>query len=518
MTPGAPPELAPLLAHRSVRIAAMWQEALGRTGFVAASVPEVQARLLILTERSIGVLLADPLNRVESRSIGAAIAALHYIHPDALEQTQELLGEELLRELPAAAQRYLAPRLRPFLAALGAGFMAGVRTTVLAEQDAIRRAVVAERDQAYDELRAVLDAAVDAMVLISPDRRTLMINRRFTEMFDIAPDRIVGRSFTEIRPVVEPLYANPEALGRLIMRVAGSVDDATQDLIQIRPQLRTLQLHSVPVQRRDGALLGRLHIFRDVTKEREVDRREREFLAGVSHELRTPLTSIKGYVDLMLTEPLAAGEQREFLEVIQHNADRMRSLVSDLIDLSSVELGQLALRSDWLSLSSNLSRIVAALRPQLQAKDQHLSVDLPPSLPLIWGDAERLAQVFTNLLSNAHKYTPEGGGISVRAVADAEHIRVTITDTGVGMSAEEQMHLFTKFYRVRNRDTERVQGTGLGLAITRSIIELHHGTITVQSSTGAGSAFTVALPIAPTFPTDSTSARERVQGEPVLDG
>ncbi len=490
-------DLAVVLSSRSGDIAERWQQALALTGFVAASVPEVRATLTSLVERAVRVLLAEPADRDEGRAIGAAIAELHYVHPDALERTEELLAQELLDDLRPTERRLLQPRLGPLLAALSAGFVTKARAITLAEQDAIRNAILAERDRANDELRAVLNAAVDAMVLISPERRALMINRRFTEIFDIPAERIVGRSFEELRPVVEPLYANPEVLGRLITRVASSAEEAADDLIQVRPRARILQLRSVPVQRADGALLGRLHIFRDVTRERELDRREREFMVGATHELRTPLTAIKGYVDLLLAEQVDPTEQRDFFRIIQHNANRMRTLVNDLIDLSSLELGQLSLCPDWVSLPTLLEHTASALRPQIRAKGQQLVVEMPHTLPAVWGDAERLAQVFTNLLVNAHHYTPEGGRIALQAVDEPGVVRVSVVDTGVGMSAEEQVHLFTKFYRVRNRHTRSVRGTGLGLAISRSLVELHGGTITVQSAPGAGSTFVVTLPTQP---------------------
>jgi PAS domain S-box-containing protein len=488
-------DLALVLSGRSVRVARRWQQALAETGFAAVSVPELHAQLRGLFQRTVQALLAEPVDRAEGRAVGAAIAALHFVHPDALERTHALLATELLRELLPVEQLRLQPRLCAFLAALGAGFTAEVRTILLAQQDSLRNAVVAERDQAYAELRAVIDAAVDAMVLISPERRALMINRRFTQVFGITAEQMVGKSFAELRPIVEPIYANPEVLARLIMRVASSAEEATADLFQVLPQLRVLQLHSVPVQRADGVLLGRLHIFRDVTREREVDRREREFLAGVSHELRTPLTSIKGYIDLLLDEDLGAAERREFLEIIQNNADRMKTMVNDLIDLSGLELGQLALRPGWVNIAALVDRVLAALRRQIVTKQQHLVVDLPPSLPALWADGDRLNQVFTNLVANAHHYTPEGGSITLRAMADDQVIRIAVADTGVGMSAEEQIHLFTKFYRIRNRRTEEIHGTGLGLAISRSLVELHNGTIQVQSTPSAGSTFTVELPL-----------------------
>ncbi|MCL4508301.1 MAG: ATP-binding protein [Chloroflexi bacterium] len=486
-----------LLSQRCEDVAVQWQQSLAHTGFVASSVPEVQAHLSILARRTIHAVLADEPDRNECRTIGAAVASLHYVHPDALERTLNILAGALLAGLPTTDRLFLQQRVDSCLAALATGFIAEVCTIMLREQDAIRNAVLSERDRAYDELRAILDAAVDAMVLISPERTALMINRSFTEVFGIKAPEIVGKSFEELRPLVEPLYANPQDLGRLIMRVAGSAGDATQDLIQVKPKARILQLHSVPVQRSDGVLLGRLHIFRDVTRERELDRREREFLAEVSHEFRTPLTSIKGYANLLLTESTTLAEQREFLEIIQNNAQRMTTFVNDLVDLSRLELGKLDLRPNWVDLPVVLERIAASVRPRFAAKQQGFSVSIPETLPRVWGDADRLAQVFSNLLANANNYTPVGGRITLVAETGAGVVHVTVADTGIGMSAEEQALLFTKFYRIRKKDTSPVQGSGLGLAITRSLVELHRGTIAVHSKPGVGSTFTVALPVQP---------------------
>lgn len=135
------------------------------------------------------------------------------------------------------------------------------------------------------------------------------------------------------------------------------------------------------------------------------------------------------------------------------------------------------------------------MRRQIQAKHQQLVVDLPDSLPKVWADADRLTQVLTNRVVHAHHYTPEGGSIAVRGTASDDLSWVAVSDTGVGMSAEETVHLFTTLYRVRNQRTEAVQGSGLGLTISRSLVELQHGAISLQSMPGAGSIFTVTLPV-----------------------
>jgi signal transduction histidine kinase len=224
-----------------------------------------------------------------------------------------------------------------------------------------------------------------------------------------------------------------------------------------------------------------------------------EFVALVSHELRTPLTSIKGYADLLLAGEAGelSEEQQAFLAVITRNVDREVMLVNDLLDLSRLEANQVELTPIPLDLSMVLRDVITLLRPQLQAKRQCLTLALPARLPTVIGDLARLTQVFTNLVSNAHKYTKEHGEISVRAQMFQGCVCIEVCDNGIGLTAEEQARLFTKFFRAQQRIVQEAGGTGLGLAITRALVERHGGTISVASSPGKGSTFTVSLPSAP---------------------
>jgi signal transduction histidine kinase len=271
---------------------------------------------------------------------------------------------------------------------------------------------------------------------------------------------------------------------------------------QRKPQQRELAIFSSPVWTANQTHLGRLYIFRDVTHERAVERMKSEFVAMVSHELRTPLTSIKGYVDMLLDGDagLLADEHLELLRIVKSNADRLLLLINDLLDMSKIEAGKLSLHRIPLDLRPLIWQVAAALRPHLDAKQQRLTLDLPEtspdgSAPLIAGDAARLSQILTNLLSNAIKYTPQNGEITIRLTKEPPWLCIAVQDTGIGMTLEEQDHIFDRFYRARNRATRETSGTGLGLAITRSLVELHDGRITVESQPGHGSTFRVYIPL-----------------------
>lgn len=282
-------------------------------------------------------------------------------------------------------------------------------------------------------------------------------------------------------------------------RAGDTVTQFKEIIRQVAPQARDLELYTTPVHTADGTHLGRLYVFRDVTQEREVDRMKSEFVSMVSHELRTPLTSIKGYIDLLMDGDAGElnEEQSEYLEVVQNNADRLVALINDLLDVSRIESGRIKLERTALDIAKLIRSVATSLRPQIEAKRQLLTLDIPADLPNALGDADRITQVLINFISNAHKYTPRGGKIEIAAGADprAGLVRVAVRDTGIGMTPEEQSQLFTKFFRAKNSTTREEGGTGLGLTIARSLVLMHGGDITVESVPEAGSIFSFSIPM-----------------------
>ncbi|GJM43108.1 MAG: hypothetical protein DHS20C20_33900 [Ardenticatenaceae bacterium] len=232
-----------------------------------------------------------------------------------------------------------------------------------------------------------------------------------------------------------------------------------------------------------------------------------EFVSFVSHELKIPMTSIKGYADLLLSGNFGGinEAQTTFLDTIRSNVNRMNHLVSDLTDVSRLESGQLHLETQPIQLAEVVSRVASSTRAQIEAKRQTLILTVPDILPDVWADRNRLEQILTNLVSNAYKYTPENGRITICAEEmnsvneDAEvqpMIHVSVADTGLGIKEDEQKAIFNKFYRGSDDAALQSPGTGLGLNITKNLVELHDGRIWFESKYREGTTFHFIIPVA----------------------
>jgi signal transduction histidine kinase len=211
------------------------------------------------------------------------------------------------------------------------------------------------------------------------------------------------------------------------------------------------------------------------------------------------MTSIRGFADIIRQGMTGAvsTQAHEFLDTIVDNVDQMAALVSDLSDISRIETGRLRLQLAAVPLARYLQETVGAMRPQIDARRHTLTLDVDPDLPAVYADRTRLVQIITNLLSNACKYTPEGGRLSLAAHLRQPHVHVAVTDSGIGMSQEDLGRLFTQFFRSEDPAVREQPGWGLGLNVTRRLVELQGGEMGLSSEPGRGSTFWFTLPVAP---------------------
>jgi len=244
-------------------------------------------------------------------------------------------------------------------------------------------------------------------------------------------------------------------------------------------------------------LAGLVSVLHDVTREREVARMKNEFVSKVTHELKTPLSSIRAYVEMLVDgEAQDPQTRQEFYKIIDSESERLNRMIENMLNISRIEAGVIKVQKQELALTGIIKEVVDCLQPQAHEKDLVLEAELSPVFYQVHADRDMLYQAIMNLVSNSVKYTPKGGAIRVSSALENGMAMVRVSDTGLGIPAEDLPHLFEKFYRV-SANKKAAKGTGLGLALVKEIVEtLHHGQVVVESTVGKGTTFTVRLPVA----------------------
>jgi NtrC-family two-component system sensor histidine kinase KinB len=250
---------------------------------------------------------------------------------------------------------------------------------------------------------------------------------------------------------------------------------------------------AIPILGSDVQPAGIVIVLQDVTQEREQEEMKRGIISTVSHQLKSPLTSVRMAIHLLLEEKVGSltPQQVELLVAAREDSDRLHSILNDLLDISRIESGKVQM--NFRSVPPH-TMVLEALEPfEMDFKDRGvaLGTELPIDLPEAWADTVRMNHVFANLLSNALRYTPPGGKVTVLAKADEDRVHFSISDTGKGIPEEYLSRIFEQFFRVPDQGAET--GAGLGLAIVKDIVEAHGGTVKVKSRLGQGSTFTFTL-------------------------
>ncbi len=346
--------------------------------------------------------------------------------------------------------------------------------------------------------RAILEGIADGVVVTDTDGRIILFNDAAERILGV-PRNVVMNENVHALPAT--LSAGAEMAARGLAAVSRWVGVATRQRPQMEERFavgnKVASVRVAPVMMGDE-LLGTVALFRDISKEVEAERVKNEFISTVSHELRTPMTSIKGYTDLLFMQ--AAGPitdaQRKFLTVIKSNADRLATLVNDLLDISRIETGRIRLDRQPTDAAKVIQDVVTALSKQADEKQLTVTTRIKSPLPPVYADRDRLTQILTNLVDNACRYTPAGGKITVSARRVSDKVQIDVTDTGIGISPEDQKKVFDRFYRADHPVVQETGGTGLGLAIVKSFVEMHGGTIWLKSELGKGSTFSFTMPIA----------------------
>ncbi len=314
----------------------------------------------------------------------------------------------------------------------------------------------------------------------------VQLDSLYSEVNDVVQSgkqHIAHRTDNEAVILITPVLRESKTIGVVVLkREGGTFDAEQQDLVQRIVGRAAIAIENAQLYERVQA----------------ADRAKSEFVGIVAHDLKAPMTSILGYTDLMLMQGDNLTErQRDFLKRMQGTVHRMEVLVSDLADISRIESGHFFMDETRVSVEHVVQALRDSTQPEIQARQHQWAEDIEPDLPDMLVDYYRLLQILTNLVSNAYKYTPNGGTITLAVKRKHNRIQFSINDTGIGLSKEQIAQLGTKFWRAEDDYTRSQPGTGLGFAITRGLIEQMGGQIQVESEPGKGSTFTFDIAIAP---------------------
>lgn len=348
------------------------------------------------------------------------------------------------------------------------------------------------------QLSVFLDSALEGILLVDRERQVVWANQAFANAFGY-PDAhaLQGRVSPDLEQQANATLEDASGFAERLREIYADEElkVPAEDIDLFASASVTYSRTSVPVTDEAGNYRGRLWVYRDVTAERVAEQAKGAFVSMVSHELRTPLTSVIGFLELVLSG--AAGpvttEASRLLSMARRSGERLRRLVNDILDVSRLE-GGIRVELAPTHLAPIVVELIDNIRREFEARKLSLRVDVPIDLPLVLADSTRLFQVLTNLLTNAYRYTPEGGKVTLTGRERDGMIEISVADTGVGIPPEDRERVFGRFVRVNSGQPRPAGSTGLGLAIARSLTELQGGTIEVDSEIGAGSRFVVRLP------------------------
>jgi two-component system phosphate regulon sensor histidine kinase PhoR len=330
-----------------------------------------------------------------------------------------------------------------------------------------------------DKMGAILSTMSDAILLVDNESRVIMVNKAVERLFGFSEDEAIGLHFIE---AVRDHELND------ILQQCLKTKEQQRGMIETEPRKKFLGMVATPLG------IGSLVLLQDLTEFRHLETVRRDFVSNISHELRTPITTLKALVET-LEEGVLDNKNvaQDFLRKIKIEVDRLAQMVNELSELSRIESSQLPLKIEPTDLGGVIKRVIERLKTQAERSGISLSSEIPSDLPKTPADEGRIEQVLLNLVHNAIKFTPAQGKVAVSAEVEGNSVLVSVTDTGIGIAADDLPRIFERFYK-----TDKARsggGTGLGLSIAKHIVQAHGGSIWAQSEAGKGSAFTFSLPL-----------------------
>ncbi len=355
-----------------------------------------------------------------------------------------------------------------------------------------------------EKLVHTIESLYAGLMLVNESGRIMQMNARARQIFNISNDPS-GKHFREVLNHEKAL----DILSRLLETSPNSGEEdsnVAEEISVTDPETdeeRIFQMHSAPVRGEDNKLIGIAIILNDITELRNLDRMKTEFVAIAAHELRTPMTPIKGFISMLAQDEFDSfsfEERKEYYDIIEQNVDRLNRLINDLLNVTRIERG-IALQLFWEDVDlTALAESVFEVQRGMTNTDKHpLVVDSVPSPIFATVGKDQLEQILQNLVSNAIKYSPDGGEVRIilREETDTDSLLCGVQDHGTGIPESAKAKLFKPYRRIHNPKTVSVKGTGIGLFLVKNLVEAHHGTIWVESELGKGTTFWFRIPKTP---------------------
>ena len=343
-------------------------------------------------------------------------------------------------------------------------------------------------------LGVMVNRLTDGVMTTDAKKLIVQANPAFLHMIGYQGEEVVGRHVTDIIHDENLLDSIDQALAMapdMFAEITNEIDSINGS------DEKFLSARCAPFRGRMKENLGTVTVLHDITALKKMDQMKSDFVSMVSHEIRSPMNSLLMQLKIM-SDGLAGAVTDKQQEILQRASEKilnLNNLVTELLDLSRIESGLISHEKEQVDMANLLSEQLVFHNPYGADKEITIQLNCPHELPTILANRQNMEEVFSNLITNAIKYSPAGASITISAIVENEYLKIELTDTGYGMSSEDLEKIFTRFYRAKDKNTREIQGTGLGLAIVKSIIESHHGKISVASKVDSGTTFIILLPL-----------------------
>ncbi len=349
---------------------------------------------------------------------------------------------------------------------------------------------IQEVAQEKSKIKTILNCMPNGVLVMDKEKRVVLYNPIASKLLNSISEESLGEtvddcvSCSELSDMIsDVLIEDQEGVSRMAGEITGK-------------DSKPIMAHVAPVNLEDGIVVGAVTILQDISEQKAIEKMKADFIAKVTHELKAPVATINQLLMTILSGAVGEIEekQKEMMSRAKQRGDGLIDLISDLLNISKIESGLAIQRKVDLYIKDIIIDVIDLLKPQADEKKIDIKIDFSSGVSVINADNDGMKEVFTNLISNAIKYTENGGAIKIDGKVDKDYVSISVSDNGFGISEKNLPFIFDRFFRVKNSQTRQIIGTGLGLPIVKEIIDAHFGSIKVTSEEGKGSAFTVQLP------------------------